>query len=109
MVTRTINRLHFEDLDPIRFEELVLSIVYRMKKWHKLDHFGKRGSDAGVDIRAVEILENGQEYTYYFQCKRYKKISKSAIKKIIDEYLINNSIIPNNYILVISCAGVWGG
>jgi len=43
MVTRTINQLHFEDLDPIRFEELILSMVYRMRRWDKLDHFGKKG------------------------------------------------------------------
>ena len=39
MVTKTTNQLHFEDLDPIRFEELILLMVYRMKKWNKLDHF----------------------------------------------------------------------
>lgn len=36
MVTRTINQLHFEDLDPIRFEELILAMVYRMRRWDKL-------------------------------------------------------------------------
>ena len=44
MVTRTINQLHFEDLDPIRFEELILAMVYRMRRWDKLDHFGKKAS-----------------------------------------------------------------
>lgn len=63
----------FEDLDPIRFEELILAMVYRMRRWDKLDHFGKKGSDDGIDIRAVELLENGKSNTYYFQCKRYKK------------------------------------
>lgn len=104
MVTRTINQLHFEDLDPIRFEELILLIVYRMKKWDKLDHFGKRGPDKGIDIRAVEILENEENKTYYFQCKRYQKMNNSTIRKIIDDYLVKNDRVPSVYILVISCA-----
>lgn len=69
MVTRTTNQLHFEDLDPIRFEELILSIVYRMKKWYKLDHFGKMGMDSGIDIKAIEKNESGRDSVYFFQCK----------------------------------------
>lgn len=103
MVTRTINQLHFEDLDPIRFEELILSMVYRMRRWDKLDHFGKKGSDDGVDIRAVEKMENGKENVYYFQCKRYQKISNTDIRKIVDDYLEKNAFFPNFYVLVISC------
>ncbi len=104
MVTRTINQLHFEDLDAIRFEELVLSMVYRMRRWEKLDHFGKKGSDEGVDIRAIELLENGKENTYFFQCKRYLKITNSQLKNIVDDYISKNSSFPEYYILVISFA-----
>ncbi|AWI06727.1 restriction endonuclease [Clostridium drakei] len=103
MVTKTINQLHFEDLDPIRFEELILSIVYRMRRWLKLDHLGKKGSDDGIDIRAVEELENGKNKTYYFQCKRYSKITKAQLHKIIDDFLDKNTEIPDLYTLVISC------
>lgn len=104
MVTRTINQLHFEDIDPIRFEELILSMIYRMRRWDKLDHFGKKGSDDGIDIRAVEQLENGKNNTYYFQCKRYQKITNAVLKKIVDDYLVKNSSIPQFYVLVVSCA-----
>lgn len=104
MVTRTINQLHFEDLDPIRFEELILSMVYRMRRWDKLDHFGKKGSDDGIDIRAVEQLENGKCNTYYFQCKRYKKITNTALKAIVDDYISKNDFVPQFYVIVISCA-----
>ncbi len=103
MVTKTINQLHFEDLDPIRFEELVLSMVYRMRRWLKLDHLGKKGSDDGIDIRAVEELENGKLKTYYFQCKRYSKITKAQLIKIIDDFLEKNLDVPDIYNLVISC------
>ncbi|MBI6873437.1 restriction endonuclease [Clostridium aciditolerans] len=103
MVTRTINQLHFEDLDPIRFEELILSMVYRMRRWLQLDHLGKKGSDDGIDIRAVEELENGKNKTYYFQCKRYCKITKAQLHKIVDDFLDKNTEIPDVYTLVISC------
>lgn len=103
MVTKTINQLHFEDLDPIRFEELILSMVYRMRRWLQLDHLGKKGSDDGIDIRAVEELENGKNKTYYFQCKRYSKITKAQLHKIIDDFLDKNTEMPDVYTLVISC------
>lgn len=104
MVTRTINQLHFEDLDPIRFEELILSMVYRMRRWDKLDHFGKKGSDDGIDIRAVEQLENGKNNTYYFQCKRYQRITNTILKKIISDYFVRNESVPQFYFLVVSCS-----
>lgn len=104
LVTRTTNQLHFEDLDPIRFEELILSMVSRMKGWHKLDHFGKKGSDDGVDIRAVELLENGESNTYFFQCKRYREMKISTLKSIVDDYISKNNFIPQFYILVVSCS-----
>ena len=96
MVTRTINQLHFEDLDTIRFEELILAMVYRMIRWDKLDHFGKKGSDDGIDIKAVE---KKKENVYYFQCKRYQKNTNAKIKDIIDEYLRKNTFISQFYIL----------
>lgn len=103
MVTKTIGQLHFEDLDPIRFEELILSIVYRMRRWEKLDHFGKKGSDDGIDIRAVELLENGKRDTYHIQCKRYSKLTATQIRGIIKNYTDKNKDIPDFYILAMAC------
>lgn len=57
--TRTNGRLHFEDLDPMRFEDLALSMVYRLNRWEVIHHFGRSGNDDGIDIQAVEELENG--------------------------------------------------
>lgn len=103
--TRTINQLHFEDLDPIRFEELILSMVYRQNRWYTINHFGKKGSDDGIDIEATEMLENGKirKYHYHYQCKRYNKISKSQLKKIVDDYLKKNTLIPEKYFLILAC------
>ena len=68
-VTRTINQLHFEDLDPIRFEELILAMAYKWRRWESINHFGKLGSDDGIDIEATENLYD-RERMYIFQCKR---------------------------------------
>jgi hypothetical protein len=103
MVSKTINQLHFEDLDPIRFEELILSIVYRWKRWKTLDHFGKAGSDDGIDIKASYILDNGKNKEYVFQCKRYKKITLTQLKKIAKDFFEKNSSIPDTYVLAIGC------
>lgn len=81
MPTITINQLHFNDLDPIRFEELILSMVYRSKKWKKIDHYGKKGSDDGIDICAVDEQDDQSIRTHYYKCKRYDKITKSQLKK----------------------------
>jgi len=102
-VTRTINQIHFEDLDPIRFEELILSVVYRMARWDTISHPGKKGSDDGIDIEAIEVLENGKERSYHFQCKRYSKLNTTQLKGIIDNYFKKNDEIPDKYILVTAC------
>ena len=72
--TKTINRLHFSDLDPLRFEDLCLNLVYRINTWKEINHFGRKGSDDGVDVFAIE-KENQKKWS--IQCKRYASISKS--------------------------------
>lgn len=104
LVSKTINQLHFEDLDPVRFEELIFSMVYRMKQWNKIDHFGKMGRDGGVDIRAIEMSEDNINVVYYFQCKRYSRIRQSDLKTIIDDYNNGNYHVPDVYVLVLSCS-----
>ena len=47
MVTKTIGKLHFEDLSPTRFEDMCVQIVYRMKRWDRIQHFGRKGKDRG--------------------------------------------------------------
>lgn len=101
--TRTYNKIHFEDLDPIRFEDLCLSMVYRMQRWKDINHYGKKGADDGIDIHAVESLENDKERVWYFQCKRYLKIVKSDITNVVDSIVSKNDILPNNIVLIASC------
>ena len=53
-VTRTHGQLHFEDLDPHRFEDLVRELIYDFRDWQTIEATGRSGNDAGIDIRAYE-------------------------------------------------------
>jgi len=99
--TRTTNRLHFEDLEPSRFEDLCLAMVYRMNRWVEINHYGRSGSDEGIDIHAVEELEDGKRKAWFIQCKRWKKITKKELKDVADKAAQGH--IPGVLLLVIAC------
>ncbi len=98
--SKTTNRLHFEDLDPKRFEDLCLNLIYRMKNWKDIKHYGATGKDDGIDIFTIEQNEEN-EINWVIQCKRYKSINKNQLKEIIDKIVINN--ISDVLLLIISC------
>jgi len=102
MVTRTINKIHFDDLSPTRFEDMCVQIVYRMRRWDKIQHFGRKGKDRGVDIY-TEIMDEGTCDKWFIQCKRYQSIDKSQLEKIIDDVLRVNKEIPDKYLLILAC------
>lgn len=52
--TKTTNRLHFTDLEPLRFEDLCLNIIQRQKDWKDIRHYGRSGSDEGIDILGID-------------------------------------------------------
>jgi hypothetical protein len=98
--TKTTNPLHFEDLDPGRFEDLCLEIVNRYKAWYLINHYGGVG-DEGVDIYAVE-KDGSISKKWVFQCKRYTEIDRTKLQGIVDKLVKNNSI-PDILVLIISC------
>jgi hypothetical protein len=59
--SRTIGPLHFEDLEPHRFEDLVLRLIYDFRPWRELQATGRSGSDDGFDARGIE---GGPEVPY---------------------------------------------
>lgn len=101
--SRTINKIHFEDLDPIRFEDLCMSLIYSKRNWFEINHFGRKGSDGGIDIQAIEELENNSKRNWYIQCKRYKSIYKSELRSIVDAVILKNKVLPDRLLLIISC------
>jgi hypothetical protein len=101
--TRTINRLHFSDLDPVRFEDLCLSLIYSLHPWNEVRHYGRKGSDGGVDIFAIENLEDSTQRKWLIQCKRFSKINQADLKKAVDKALKNEPDIPDVLLLIVSC------
>lgn len=101
--TRTTNRIHFEDMDPLRFEDLALAMVYRASRWIEINHHGRSGSDQGIDIHATEEIENNTTRTWFIQCKRYKKISKNELTKVITEATKREGQGPDILLLVLAC------
>ncbi len=44
--TRTLNPLHFEDLEPHRFDDMVRQLAYDFRTWRNLEATGRlRSSD----------------------------------------------------------------
>ena len=56
--SKTIGPLHFEDLEPHRFEDLVRKLIYDFRTWKSLEGLGRCGSDEGFDVRGVQIIES---------------------------------------------------
>lgn len=121
LFTRTLNPLHFEDLEPHRFEDLVRQLAYGFKDWKSIEALGRSGSDDGIDIRATELmnlLENADmdseggdisgvagknEREWIIQCKREKSINPAKVKKIISESFPAGHQQTYGFILAAAC------
>lgn len=114
-ISKTMGPIHFEDMDPRRFEDLVRELLYDFKDWYDIEPTGRSGNDDGYDVRAWEKTkeitneepdevdnEQGSKSLsgnlWKIQCKREKEIGPSRVKKIIEE-TINGRDIPYGYIL----------
>jgi len=117
--TRTINPLHFEDLEPHRFEDLVRQLIYDFRPWNALEPTGRLGSDDGFDIRGRELApgprglatadaedpeeeQAGEERTWQIQCKREKEIGPKKLREIVQE-AIDASAPPYGFLLAAAC------
>jgi len=121
--TRTLNPLHFEDLEPHRFEDLVRQLIYDFRHWRSLEATGRTGSDAGMDIRAIESVQSSdvvedevedtepipvraieaQDRLWTIQCKRERQIGPARIRRIVSANLSGLAEKPYGYMLVAAC------
>lgn len=114
-ITQTLGPIHFEDLDPHRFEDLVRQLAYDFRQWQTIESTGRGGADDGFDIRAYEVLpaavttaehEGEEEDTphpmegnlWMIQCKREKELGPKRVADIINE-AVNRDAPPYGYIL----------
>lgn len=122
--TRTLNPLHFEDLDPHRFEDLIRQLIYDLRDWSSIEGLGRAGAEEGYDIRAWERLpaENDDASTdedeeharssqqapregrlWMIQCKREGAIGPARVRKIVGETFDAAGEKPRCYALVAPC------
>ncbi len=101
--SRTTNKLHFADLDPLRFEDLCLGLLYPLHPWLEIRHYGRSGGDGGVDILALEAAGDGTTRTWFMQCKRYVRASKSTLTKAVDDALSMAASPPAVLLVVLAC------
>lgn len=117
-ITRTYGPIHFEDLDPHRFEDLVRELIYDYKDWQTIEATGRSGNDEGFDIRAYEKVyktlsseKDGEEELteevhpmegnlWMIQGKREKEIGPKKVKEILID--IDSKNPPYGYILAAS-------
>ena len=115
-VTRTYGPIHFEDLDPHRFEDLVRELTYDYKDWQSIEATGRSGNDGGFDVRAYEKVETAtrskdedeeQEEAdlmagnlWMIQGKREKELGPKRVKEILAD--IDSKNPPYGYILAAS-------
>jgi hypothetical protein len=101
-ISRTLGQIHFEDLEPHRFEDLVAALVYDFRPWRKLESTGRLGSDEGYDVRGWEAVQNDAsddvddedaddlpppmgDRLWLFQCKREKTIPPKKLAGYLAE------------------------
>jgi hypothetical protein len=117
---RTINPLHFEDLEPHRFEDLVRQLVYGFRDWVALEPLGRSGADEGIDIRGIErvrptarlALEEAdadldvdawEHRTWFIQCKRERALGPAKARAVAAAALAGPSEPPFGFILAAPC------
>ena len=102
-VTRTLGPLHFEELEPKRFEDLVRQLFYEFKPWRLLEAVGRGSGDDGFDARGLEIAsasddsEPGNEASgqvasavrpdrpWLIQCKRDRSITSAQLSEYLSK------------------------
>jgi hypothetical protein len=103
--TRTTGPLHFEDLEPHRFEDLIRRLIYDFRQWRHLEPTGRTGSDEGFDARGFEIVSGDvlpededqpevpseRDRIWLIQCKREKAITPGKLGSYLDEIRLDRA------------------
>lgn len=118
--TRTLGPLHFEDLEPKRFEDLCRQLVYDFKTWRRLEATGRAGSDDGFDARGYEIVDADApsasetddeeaavvgigDRLWLVQCKRERAIGPTKLLQYLDEIRLTEGEILHGIIFAAAC------
>lgn len=122
-ISRTLGPLHFEDLEPHRFEDLVRQLAYGFRTWSALEATGRLGNDEGVDIRGIEVgvarplpgtepddidLTEEEdpisfEREWRIQCKRYRTLRPGEMKKVVADLVPDVANPPHGVVVAAAC------
>lgn len=98
---RTIGPIHFEDIEPHRFEDMVRQLIWDFRQWKELESTGRSGSDDGFDAGGWEVAstdlsnndgdnQEGEEpipqsaRLWLIQCKRERTIGPTKLNNYLD-------------------------
>ena len=117
-ITRTMGPIHFEDLEPHRFEDLARQLIYDLRQWQSIESTGRGGADDGFDVRGFEVaptqpmvVSHDDEEAevdrphpmegnmWMIQCKREKALGPKRVESIIRES-VDSADPPYGYVLV---------
>jgi hypothetical protein len=123
-LTRTIGPLHFEDLDPKRFEDLIRQLAYDFRTWRKLEATGRAGGDDGFDARGFEIVSGYEpasreqstdppddaegddaqaDRLWLIQCKRERRIGPSKLLEYLQQYELQSGENLHGLVIAAPC------
>ncbi len=107
--SRTLNPLHFEDLDPRRFEDLAKQLLYDFRPWQQLEATGKLGTDDGFDVRGLERITSEPDEidaeetrTWLIQCKRERVIGPLKLARYLRD-IANVAPTLDGIIFIAAC------
>jgi hypothetical protein len=102
--------LHFEDLDPHRFEDLVRQLAYGFRTWDTLEAIGRSGDDGGIDIRGIEGAravgeseavgeQSYEDRVWFIQVKREQRLGPKRATDIAEQVVFDPNGPPDGFIL----------
>lgn len=104
--TSTEHKLPFGNLSPDDFERLCYWVIDESKEFNRVMACGGVG-DKGRDIVGYKNTIVGKQEKWYFQCKRYKKISFTNFQKELDgfaKYSANDKgYKPDRIVFITAC------
>ena len=129
--TKTLGPLHFEDLEPKRFEDLARQLIYDFKPWRRLEATGRAGSDDGFDARGYEMTgtervaslltddspdgqtangedddaftEGTDDRLWLVQCKRERAIGPTKLVGYLDDIVLGESEKLHGIVFTAAC------
>ncbi|MDD5537438.1 MAG: restriction endonuclease [Candidatus Omnitrophica bacterium] len=93
-ITSSRHLLPFRNLSDDDFERLCYWVVEKSSGFDSVQHYGMTG-DKKRDVIGYKHNSSGKREKWYFQCKRYRKISYSVFKKELDAINEHCSKVPD--------------